>query len=86
MLFGYARISTPSQKFDLQIDALLKAGVKEKNIYKDVSSGAKANRKNLDLLLSKLREEDIVIVWKMDRIARSVSHMQDLLMNLKNWR
>lgn len=33
MLFGYARISTPSQKFDLQIDALLKAGVKEKNIY-----------------------------------------------------
>lgn len=51
MLFGYARISTSSQRFDLQIDALLKAGVKEKNIYKDVSSGSKANRKNLDLLL-----------------------------------
>ncbi len=79
MLFGYARISTPSQKFDLQIDALLKVGVKEKNIYKDVSSGAKANRKKLDLLLSKLREEDVVIVWKMDRIARSVSHMLKLV-------
>ncbi|WP_271782294.1 recombinase family protein [Aquimarina algiphila] len=79
MLFGYARVSTTSQKFDLQIDALLKAGVKEKNIYKDVSSGAKANRKSLDLLLSKLREEDVVIVWKMDRIARSVSHMLKLV-------
>ncbi|WP_024773066.1 recombinase family protein [Aquimarina macrocephali] len=79
MLFGYARISTPSQKFDLQIDALLKEGVNEKNIYKDVSSGAKANRKNLDLLLGKLREEDVVIVWKMDRIARSVSHMLKLV-------
>ncbi|WP_438712772.1 recombinase family protein [Aquimarina muelleri] len=60
MLFGYARISMLSQKYDLQIDALLKAGIKEKNIYKDVSSGAKANRKSLDLLLSKLREEDVV--------------------------
>lgn len=41
MLFGYARISTPSQKFNLQIDALLKAGVKEKNIYTDSISRAK---------------------------------------------
>ncbi|UZO81712.1 recombinase family protein [Aquimarina sp. ERC-38] len=58
---------------------MLKAGVKEKNIYKDVSSGAKANRKKLDLQLSKLREEDVVIVWKMNRIARSVGHMLKLV-------
>ncbi|MBQ0733891.1 recombinase family protein [Aquimarina celericrescens] len=79
MLFGYARISTSSQNLDLQVDALLKAGVDIKNIYKDISSGAKAHRKNLDLMLDKLREDDIVIVWKMDRIARSVSHMLKLV-------
>lgn len=62
MLFGYARVSTSSQNLDLQIDALLKAGVKEKNIFKDVSSGAKANRKSLDQLLEKLREDDVVVV------------------------
>ena len=83
MLFGYARVSTSSQNLDLQIDALLKAGVKEKNIFKDVSSGAKANRKSLDLLLEKLREDDVVVVWKMDRIARSVSHMLKLVDEFK---
>ncbi len=61
MLFGYARISTSSQNFNLQVDVLLKAGVPEKNIYKDISSGAKANRKSLDLLVSKLREGDTVV-------------------------
>ena len=83
MLFGYARVSISSQNLDLQIDALLKAGVKEKNIFKDVSSGAKASRKNLDLLLEKLREDDVVVVWKMDRIARSVSHMLKLVDEFK---
>ena len=83
MLFGYARVSISSQNLDLQIDALLKAGVKEKTIFKDVSSGAKASRKNLDLLLEKLREDDVVVVWKMDRIARSVSHMLKLVDEFK---
>lgn len=79
MLFGYARISTESQKLHLQTDALLEYGISEKNIYTDISSGAKAERKKLDLLLSKLREGDTVVVWKMDRIARSVSHMTKLM-------
>ena len=79
MLFGYARISTDSQNLDLQIDALLKSGVKQKNIYTDISSGSKSKRKGLDLLLSKLREEDTVVVWKMDRIARSLSHLIKLV-------
>jgi len=84
MLFGYARISTSSQNFNLQIDALLKLGVLEKNIYKDISSGAKSNRKSLDLLISKLREGDTIVVWKMDRIARSVSHMLKLVDEFKD--
>ncbi len=69
MLFGYVRVSTKIQNPNLQIDALLKEGVTEKNIYRDVSSGAKAERHDLDLMISKLREGDTLIVWKLDRIA-----------------
>lgn len=79
MLFGYARKSKTSQKLDLQIDALLKYGVKEKNIYADSMSGAVSERKRLDLLLSKLREGDTFITWKLDRVARSVSHLTRLI-------
>jgi len=79
MKFGYARVSTKSQKHDLQIDAFLKEGIKPKNIYADISSGAKSERKGLDELLSKLREGDTIVVWKMDRIARSLSHLVKLI-------
>tara|TARA_R110002153_G_scaffold31621_3_gene96073 strand:- start:267 stop:935 length:669 start_codon:yes stop_codon:yes gene_type:complete len=79
MLFGYVRVSTKTQKADLQIDDLLKAGVTEKNIYSDVSSGAKAERHDLDIMMTRLREGDTVIVWKLDRIARSISHLLKLV-------
>lgn len=79
MKFGYARVSTRSQKHDLQVDAFLKEGIKPKNIYADVSSGAKSERKGLDEMLGKLREGDTVVVWKMDRIARSLSHLTKLI-------
>lgn len=79
MIFGYARISTKEQSFDLQLDALLKEGIEIENIYKDISSGAKAERKELDLLLSKLRKGDVVVVWRMDRVARSVIHFHKLM-------
>lgn len=79
MKFGYARISTPDQKIDMQVDALLEQGVDKKNIYTDVISGARAERKGLDALLIHLREGDELIVWKIDRIARSVSHLARLL-------
>ncbi|PCJ98719.1 MAG: resolvase [Flavobacteriaceae bacterium] len=79
MIFGYVRISTKSQNPNLQIDALLKEGVSEKNIYRDISSGAKAERHDLDLMISKLREGDTVLVWKLDRIARSISHLLKLV-------
>lgn len=79
MLFGYVRVSTRTQNPSLQIDALLKEGVAEKNIYRDVSSGAKAERHELDMMISRLREGDTVIVWKLDRIARSISHLLKLV-------
>src|SRR5680860_191536 len=79
MLLGYVRVSTKSQNPNLQIDALLKEGVSEKNIYRDVSSGAKAERNDLDLMISRLREGDTIIVWKLDRIARSISHLLKLV-------
>lgn len=79
MKFGYARVSTKSQKHDLQVDAFLKEGIDTKNIYADISSGAKSERKGLDGMLSKLREGDTVVVWKMDRIARSLSHLVKLI-------
>ena len=79
MLFGYVRVSTKIQNPNLQIDALLKEGVTEKNIYRDVSSGAKAERHDLDLMISKLREGDTLIVWKLDRIAWSISHLLKLV-------
>ena len=79
MKFGYARVSTKSQKHDLQIDAFLKEDIETKNIYADISSGAKSERKGLDELLSKLREGDTIVVWKMDRIARSLSHLVKLI-------
>jgi DNA invertase Pin-like site-specific DNA recombinase len=79
MLFGYVRVSTKTQNPNLQVDALLKEGVLEKNLYQDVSSGAKAERHDLELMISKLREGDTVIVWKLDRIARSISHLLKLV-------
>lgn len=79
MLFGYVRVSTKTQNPNLQIDALLKEGVSEKNMYRDVSSGAKAERHDLDLMISRLRDGDTVLVWKLDRIARSISHLLKLV-------
>lgn len=83
MNFGYARVSTTAQKLDLQIDALLKENVDPKNIYSDIISGVKSERKGLDEMLDKLREGDTLIVWKMDRVARSLSHLVKLMEEFK---
>jgi DNA invertase Pin-like site-specific DNA recombinase len=84
MKFGYARVSTKTQKHDLQVDAFLKESIDPKNIFADISSGAKSERKGLDELLSKLREGDTVVVWKLDRIARSLSHLSKLIEDFEN--
>lgn len=77
MKIGYARVSTKEQSFDLQLDALHKAGCKV--IHQDIASGARAKRPALDDMLSRLREGDVIVVWKLDRLGRSLKHLVDLV-------
>ena len=77
MKIGYARVSTPDQSFDLQIDALEKLSCEK--IYKEVASGAKAKRHVLDELLRNLRSEDVLVIWKLDRLGRSLKHLVQLV-------
>lgn len=73
MRFGYARVSTKDQSFALQEDALRKAGCEE--IFEEVASGAKTTRPVLDDLLSRLRANDVLVIWKLDRLGRSLQHL-----------
>jgi len=78
MLIGYARVSTAEQNPDHQTDALLRAGVTRENIHVDHASGAKASRPKLDLVLRLLRDEDMLVVTRLDRLGRSVLHLVTL--------
>jgi len=69
MFIGYARVSTPSQSLDLQIDSLVQAGCDKKKIFTDIASGSKTARPGLDKALDYAREGDILVVWKLDRLA-----------------
>lgn len=82
MVFGYARVSTAEQSLDLQLDALLKEGIAQKNIYTDKVSSTKEERKSLAKLLSYVREGDTIVVWKLDRLARSLIHFTKLMAEL----
>jgi DNA invertase Pin-like site-specific DNA recombinase len=73
MRLGYARVSTRDQSFDLQVDALKKANCEK--IYKEVASGARTARPILDDLLSRMRAGDTLVVWKLDRLGRSLQHL-----------
>lgn len=77
MKIGYARVSTRDQHLDLQIDALEKDGCKR--IYTEVMSGAKSERPKLQELLGDLRSGDVVVVWKLDRLGRSLKHLVELV-------
>lgn len=78
-LVGYARVSTEDQSLDLQIEALRKAGVKEDNLHVEKRSAAAKSRPALDLAIKDLREGDTLVVWRLDRFARS---MRDLYARL----
>jgi DNA invertase Pin-like site-specific DNA recombinase len=83
MLIGYARVSTNEQNLDLQRDALLKAGVSPNDIYTDKITGVKADRPGLTLAISHLREGDTLIVWRLDRLGRSLKHLIETITTLK---
>jgi DNA invertase Pin-like site-specific DNA recombinase len=80
MKFGYARVSTRDQNPALQVDALKAAGCER--IYQDVASGAKTARPALDELLGHLRADDVLVIWKLDRMGRSLKHLVELVGNL----
>jgi DNA invertase Pin-like site-specific DNA recombinase len=82
-LVGYARVSTGMQELQLQLDALDKAGIAKADVYKDKASGSKAARPGLDECLSKLKPGDTLVVWRLDRLGRSVRHLIDLVEKLK---
>jgi DNA invertase Pin-like site-specific DNA recombinase len=80
MLIGYARISTQDQTLDLQMDALKNAGCGD--IFTDKVSGTKEERKGLREALSHLREGDTLVVWRLDRLGRSLRHLIDTVTEL----
>src|SRR5687767_6172591 len=80
MLIGYARVSTNDQNMDMQIDALKAAGCSK--IFEEFVSGSKRERPVLNQLLEQLRTGDTIVVWKLDRLGRSLSHLVELVKNL----
>jgi DNA invertase Pin-like site-specific DNA recombinase len=81
MIYGYARVSTKDQNLDLQIQALKESGAKK--IFTDQMSGATFDRSGLNMIFAGLRQGDLVLVWKLDRLARSVKNLIDLVKAIK---
>jgi DNA invertase Pin-like site-specific DNA recombinase len=81
MRIGYARVSTLDQKLDLQMQTLKKAGCTK--IFREKVSGVTRNRPELKRMLDQIREGDVVVVWKLDRLARST---RDLLETMESIR
>ncbi|GBF28404.1 DNA-invertase hin [bacterium MnTg02] len=79
MKLGYARVSTDDQSLDLQLDALRDCDV----IYQDIASGAKEDRLELTAMLKAARAGDTIIVWKLDRLARSIRQLIDIVERLR---
>lgn len=77
MKIGYARVSTKDQNIHLQIDALEKAGCQK--IFEDIISGEKKDRPKLEKMLEILREGDTVVIYKLDRLGRSIKHLLELM-------
>ena len=86
MLIGYVRVSKAdgSQSLDLQRDALLAAGVGEDRIYSDRASGKKDERPGLEACLKALRKGDVLVVWKLDRLGRSLHHLVKIATGLSD--
>lgn len=86
MLVGYMRVSSDSdrQNTDLQRDALLAAGVDARHLYEDRASGAKDDRVGLAEVLAFVCPGDVLVVWKLDRLGRSLSHLLEIVNTLKN--
>ena len=82
MTFGYARVSTTQQDEALQLDALEKAGVEK--VFTDHASGATTSRPALDELLAQLRRGDTIVIWRLDRLGRSLRHLIEVVAELES--
>lgn len=85
-LIGYARVSTEDQRLDMQLDALRRAGVADENIYSEQVSGAAKKRPELERAFRALRPGDTLVVWRMDRVARSLRDLLDRMDRLEKRR
>jgi DNA invertase Pin-like site-specific DNA recombinase len=80
MKIGYARVSTQEQSLALQLDALCKAGCRK--VYEEVISGARVERPVLQDMLTHLRDGDVLMIWKLDRLGRSLRHLTEVVTDL----
>lgn len=80
---GYIRISTADQTLDLQRDALIASGVDPAHIYEDQASGKRDDRPGLEACLKALRKGDVLVVWKLDRLGRSMIHLVKTVYDLE---
>ncbi|HAT1864019.1 TPA: recombinase family protein [Legionella pneumophila] len=80
MKIGYARVSTKDQSLSMQVDALKQAGCTQ--IHEEIASGAKTARPVLDEIIRNLREEDTLVIWKLDRLGRNLAHLIHLTTKL----
>ena len=76
MLLGYARVSTDQQDHALQLDALRAAGCEK--VFVETGSGTRADRPELAKALEQVRQDDVLVVWRLDRLARSLRHLIDI--------
>ncbi len=82
-LIGYARVSTQEQELNLQLDALEKAGCAKDKIFVDKISGARAERPGLEKCLAEIQSGNTLLVWRLDRLGRSMPHLVSLIEELK---
>lgn len=85
MLVGYMRVSSVDdrQAVDLQRDAMIAAGIDPRHLFEDNASGARGDRPGLRTCLEYLNAGDTLVVWKLDRLGRSLSHLLSIIANLK---
>ncbi len=82
MKIGYARVSTREQNLSLQMDALNREGCKR--IFQEKISGAKADRPELRKMIDQLREGDVIVTWKLDRLGRSIRDLINLVNEIQD--
>jgi DNA invertase Pin-like site-specific DNA recombinase len=83
-LVGYARVSTDDQDVSLQIDSLTGLDINRDDIFTEKVWRAKTERPQLDACLAKLQQSDALVVWRLDRLGRSMHHLVQLIEDLRN--